>query len=167
MPASISRRKNASCPFASSTLPLLPWTSPEWTFQPTQTLILLPGNRRLRDGLPPHHQQNKCRWSHLHELWTGPYWRSPWFHALDLVAWSCCSPNLHLHNLFTNSQWVPCPSVIARPSRIWYQSLAANEIRSCIASTSTSSLLRSLMQTPKLTCSFTPRHLASMRSNSF
>ena len=43
-------------------------TSPEWTFQPTETLILLPGSPSLRDGLPPHHQQNKCRWWHLHEL---------------------------------------------------------------------------------------------------
>ena len=109
------------CPwtFASSTLPLLPCTSPEWTFLPTHTLILLPDNPSLWDGLLPHHQQNKCRWSHLHELWTGPSWRSPWFHALDLVAWSCCSLNMHLHNLFTNSQWVPCHSVITRPSRIY------------------------------------------------
>ena len=23
--------------------------------------------------LPPHHQQSKCRWSHLHEPWARPY----------------------------------------------------------------------------------------------
>ena len=40
MPASNSHRKNASCPLASSTLLLLPWTSPEWTFLRTHTFIL-------------------------------------------------------------------------------------------------------------------------------
>ena len=144
MPA-FSSLKNASRPLASSARRLLPLTSPEWTFQPTQTLILLLGSPRLRDGLPPHHQQKKCRWWHLHELWMGPYWRSPWFHVLDLVASSCCSPNLHLHNQFTNLQWFLCLSVFAQPSRIWYQSLATNEICSCIVSTSTSYFSRSLM----------------------
>ena len=73
--------------------------------QPTQTLILLPSSHSLWDGLPPHHQQNNYRWWHIRELWTGLSSKTPWFHAPDLVAWSCCSPNLHLHNQFTNSQW--------------------------------------------------------------
>ena len=72
-PAFSSLKKNASRPLASSTHPLLHSTFLEWTFLPTQTRILLPGSPRLQDGLPPHHQQNKCRWSHLHELWTGPF----------------------------------------------------------------------------------------------
>ena len=166
MQASSSRRKNASRQLASSTLQLFFWTSPEYMFLPTPTLIFYPCSPRLRDVLLLYRQQNKCRWSHLHELWTGPFWRSLWFHALDLVACSRCNPNLHLHNLSTNLQSVLCPSILARPSRIWYQSLAANKILSCTANTCISYLLRYLMQTLKLICSYTPLPLTSMKSNS-
>jgi hypothetical protein len=114
-----------------------------WYFR--YRLIIFPSSPRLRNGLPPLHQQNKCRWWHYHELWMRPYWRSPWFHILDSVALSCCSPNLHLLNQFTNSEWVSCPIIISRPSRIWYQSLAVNKICSCIVNTSISYLSRSLM----------------------
>ena len=60
-PAFSSLKKSALRPLASSTHPLLHSTFLEWTFLPTQTRILLPGSPRLQDGLPPHHQQNKCR----------------------------------------------------------------------------------------------------------
>ena len=84
-----------------------------------------------------------------------------WSYAL-----SHCSPSQNRNHPSTKSQWVLFHSATAHTFWIWFPSSAANKILIWIVSICITCSSRFLIWMRKFICSYTSRHLASMRSNS-